>query len=455
MGAPRFHFSPGEMKVLYSVQLDIYDEEMTEKWLTMYLKDILLDFDLILQESNLMLEWQKVRMGSATVASDMLDLADEKLYGKHIVSYFDWALTLVLGWANAKHVLYVSRFPIPDEIPNLVAIQDLTFEVKENYISLEMDPTFIAGEDVQESEIDRYGHGIKSVFSTMTKEEIEADFMASKALIDKQLGRNRRSRSDAPCTIAEEDDLTNNDRVTACSSVITCYNYKALEYDSGRCNGWESCAKWTYQGAVKEGCISSKYCNVTANYMGADVLYACPDGMKETPLFDVDSKGRKRDFGTKLNDEIEEQYKELTMKYAAALEAKKAADARRKQAEKEAKEAAEQAKVEDKERKADMLKMFVTEEAEGAEAKVKAAEAAKKKLEAARARVEWAKAHPEEEKERLALQKRLNDERKAKAEAKAREVLKAFQQGKVSKKGSLVFPIFPTNAKDDLSKTLI
>lgn len=88
------------------------------------------------------------------------------------MSYFDWALTLVLGWANAKQVLYVSRFPVPDEIPGLVIIQDFDFEVKENYISLQADPTFLAGEAVPESEIDAHGHGIKSVFSTMSKEEI-------------------------------------------------------------------------------------------------------------------------------------------------------------------------------------------------------------------------------------------------------------------------------------------
>lgn len=60
IGAPRFHFTKDEMKVLYSVQVDYYDEEMTEKWLTMHLKDLLLDFDLTLQDTDLMLEWQKI-----------------------------------------------------------------------------------------------------------------------------------------------------------------------------------------------------------------------------------------------------------------------------------------------------------------------------------------------------------------------------------------------------------
>ena len=64
------------MKVLYSVQVDYYDEEMTEKWLTIYIQDILLDFDMTLQDTDLMLEWQKIKMGSATVASDMIDVDD-------------------------------------------------------------------------------------------------------------------------------------------------------------------------------------------------------------------------------------------------------------------------------------------------------------------------------------------------------------------------------------------
>jgi len=81
-----------------------------------------------------------------------------------------------------------------------------------------------------------------------------------------------------------------------------------------------------------EGCISSKFCGVTADYEGKDVEFTCPDGIKDTPLFDVDEKGRKRDFGSKLDAEIEEHYKELTMKYAAALDAKRKANAELKHA---------------------------------------------------------------------------------------------------------------------------
>jgi len=103
-------------------------------------------------------------MGTATIESDYLEIDDQDQYSKYIVSYFDWALTLVLGWANAKAVPYVSLFPVPDEIPGFMIIQDFDFEVKKDWILLSMDPTFLAGEYVPEDEIDANGHGIKTVF---------------------------------------------------------------------------------------------------------------------------------------------------------------------------------------------------------------------------------------------------------------------------------------------------
>ena len=101
-------------------------------------------------------------MGTATAESNFIDIDDQ--YGKYIVSYFDWALTLVLGWANAKQIQYVSYFPVIDEIPGFMIIQDFDFEIKKDWILLSMDPTFLDGEYVEEDEIDPHGHGIKTIF---------------------------------------------------------------------------------------------------------------------------------------------------------------------------------------------------------------------------------------------------------------------------------------------------
>ena len=164
--------------------------------------------------------------------------------------------------------------------------------------------------------------------------------MMAKAGIDKLLGRaGRKSHSSAPCSIIDEDDLTNDDRVTKCSSINTCYNKRHSKYDSGNCNGWESCGMWVSEGSTKQGCIISKYCNVTANYVHGPVHFECPSGMKEAPLFDVDSLGRKIDFGKDLDAEIQNHYKELTIKMAKAMEAKAKLEENKRYAEEKIKEA--------------------------------------------------------------------------------------------------------------------
>jgi len=55
IGAPRFHFRKDEMRVTYHLQVDIYSDDMSQKWFTMNLKDILLDFDMGVMDGNIML----------------------------------------------------------------------------------------------------------------------------------------------------------------------------------------------------------------------------------------------------------------------------------------------------------------------------------------------------------------------------------------------------------------
>jgi hypothetical protein len=65
-----------------------------------------------------------------------------------------------------------------------------------------MDPTFLDGEYVSEDEIDPHGHGIKSEFSKMSKDEFERQFKESLKVLDKKLDRSRSSHWNAPCSIS-------------------------------------------------------------------------------------------------------------------------------------------------------------------------------------------------------------------------------------------------------------
>jgi hypothetical protein len=58
-------------------------------------------------------------------------------------------------------------------------------------------------------------------------------------------------------------------------------------------------------------------------------------------LFDVDDKGRVVDFGDNLNSVIEKNYKEMTMKFAAALLSKRRADKKMEEAQELAKKEAD------------------------------------------------------------------------------------------------------------------
>ena len=44
------------------------------------------------------------------------------------------------------------------------------------------------------------------------------------------------------CSPEEEDDVTYGPRVTACSKISGCYDFKANQYDNGNCDEYHSCS---------------------------------------------------------------------------------------------------------------------------------------------------------------------------------------------------------------------
>ena len=44
------------------------------------------------------------------------------------------------------------------------------------------------------------------------------------------------------CTIDQENDKLNPDRIKTCSDIKDCYNTDTDKYDSSKCMAWESCA---------------------------------------------------------------------------------------------------------------------------------------------------------------------------------------------------------------------
>ena len=103
------------------------------------------DYNMKLENFTLLLDFNTISMGSASVESDIilnLDKPGSKA-ADTVKNYFNWAFMLIVPWANEYKPEWVSSFPIPREIPGYMKINDISLEIKENYLSYSIDPEFI------------------------------------------------------------------------------------------------------------------------------------------------------------------------------------------------------------------------------------------------------------------------------------------------------------------------
>jgi hypothetical protein len=106
-----------------------------------------------LENMVLITDWKSIKMSRATVSSP-LDLNLEKNHADtHVTRFFNNAFDLILSWVNSYHPQNVNTIPIPREIPELLIINDMHMDVRENYFSFTMDPFFIVKPKVKHSPI--------------------------------------------------------------------------------------------------------------------------------------------------------------------------------------------------------------------------------------------------------------------------------------------------------------
>lgn len=60
LGAPRFIFTKHEMKIFFSMEVEVYDEDFKDYFLTIKYHDLQIDFDMWLEGMMLETEWYKV-----------------------------------------------------------------------------------------------------------------------------------------------------------------------------------------------------------------------------------------------------------------------------------------------------------------------------------------------------------------------------------------------------------
>ena len=103
--------------------------------------------------------------------------------------------------------------------------------------------------------------------------------------------------------------------VVDCSSVKTCYDHNYFRYDNDNCkNTYESCGSWKTDGKLLEGCILSKFCGKTGEYLSDNnVEFSCHDEMKTWPDDNMEEWPRQWDPNNRvweLVDHIYEQERE-------------------------------------------------------------------------------------------------------------------------------------------------
>ena len=100
--------------------------------------------------------------------------------------------------------------------------------------------------------------------------------------------RTMKVPSGAKCTLDEEDNWNETNRIEKCSSMKKCYDDKTLKYDNDKCAKDEECASWMTSFKQKvTGCILKKYCWVNGFYTAHSpdkkttkndkVFYKCPN----------------------------------------------------------------------------------------------------------------------------------------------------------------------------------
>ena len=106
-----------------------------------------------LENMVLITDWKSIKMDRATVSSQ-LDLNLQKNHAEaHVSRFFNNAFDMILSWVNSYHPENINSIPIPREIPDLMIINDMRMDIRENYFSFTMDPLFIVKPKVKNSPI--------------------------------------------------------------------------------------------------------------------------------------------------------------------------------------------------------------------------------------------------------------------------------------------------------------
>jgi len=131
------------MKIKFSMEVECWNEDFTEYFLTFKYYDVVIDFDMWLDGMELMTEWYSIEMGRAEVSSDIVDNLERTHANHRITQFFNYAFDMIIPWANDYRPYGVSYIPIPETFNDLIKIKHLKMSVRDNYFSFTLDPEFL------------------------------------------------------------------------------------------------------------------------------------------------------------------------------------------------------------------------------------------------------------------------------------------------------------------------
>jgi hypothetical protein len=127
----------------YSLEVEVMDQEFKNSFLNITFHDIVVDFNMSLKNMTLMTYWNSIRMDHASCASTVIPGLNSSTSDKVITDFFNGAFYLIVPWVNTYHPYNITKFDIPREIPDLVKFDDLHIDIRDDYVSLALDPEFI------------------------------------------------------------------------------------------------------------------------------------------------------------------------------------------------------------------------------------------------------------------------------------------------------------------------
>jgi hypothetical protein len=147
-GAPKFLVRETEMsKVVYSMIMEVSGDTGSDvgRVVDIHFENLETSFKFQSKTMSTTIEivWDYIKLESARVVP-YVSIPQKSIDNtQHILDYFNWTFSFIVPWANINKPLNVTMFSLPTEFPGLLRFERIIIQIKDNYISFALNPTFL------------------------------------------------------------------------------------------------------------------------------------------------------------------------------------------------------------------------------------------------------------------------------------------------------------------------